>query len=222
MPIRALVFDFDGLILDTELPALRSWQEVFDEHGVSLAVEVFSKLVGTIGRPDILEHLEGLVGRSLEREVVQARRRARSLEMILLEQPRPGILRWLDQATQLGLALAVASSSPHDWIEEHLGRHGLRDRFSCIRGRDHPDVERPKPAPDVYLAAVAALGVAPSEALAIEDSGHGLAAAKAAGLKCLVVPNEVTRSLRFEQADLVIESLADLSIPEVLARLETG
>jgi HAD superfamily hydrolase (TIGR01509 family) len=219
MPIRALIFDFDGLILDTEVPSLRSWQEVFDEHGVSLAVEVFSELVGTVGRPDVLEHLEGLVGRSLERELIQTRRRARSLEMIKLERPRPGVVRWLDEARQLGLSLAVASSSPREWIEEHLTDHGLYDRFDCIRGRDDPDVERPKPAPDVYLAATAALGVEPTEALAIEDSAHGLAAAKAAGLQCLVVPNDVTRILRFEQADLVITSLADLTIPEVLARL---
>ena len=109
---------------------------------------------------------------------------------------------------------AVASSSSLGWVEGHLVRLGLREHFTGIRCRDH--VKRTKPDPDVYLAALEHLGLRPSEAIAIEDSPHGVSAAKAAGLVCVAVPNEVTRPLDFSHADLVIESFEALTLDEVL------
>ena len=217
MTIRALVFDFDGLILETEGPDLLAWQELFAEHGAALSLESWCRSIGTSLTFDACAHLEELLGRPVERELVRSRHRARFLELLGRERPRDGVTRWLDDAVALGLGLAVASSSSRAWVEGHLASHGLLDRFGCLRCRD--DVARAKPAPDLYLAAVEALGVAPREAVAVEDSPNGVAAAKAAGLACIAVPNGVTRPLSFEKADLVLDSLAGHALPDVLAQL---
>jgi HAD superfamily hydrolase (TIGR01509 family) len=218
MPIRALIFDFDGSILDTESPDLLAWQAVFDEHGVTMPRERWSQSIGSSAEHyDIHAHLEELVGRRIERELVRGRHRSRIMELIAQEQPRPGVVSWLDDARRLGLSLAIASSSPRSWVEGHLRTHGLFDRFQALCCRD--DVERSKPAPDLFLAAVEALGVSPSAAIAIEDSANGITAAKAAGLYAIAVPNEVTRVLRFDHADLVLDSLAEHSLADILARM---
>jgi HAD superfamily hydrolase (TIGR01509 family) len=218
MAIRALIFDFDGSILDTESPDLLAWQAVFDEHGVSMPRERWNRSIGSSGEHyDIHADLEELVGRQIERELVRGRHRSRIMELIAQERPRPGVVDWLDDARRLGLSLAIASSSPRSWVEGHLRTHGLFDRFQALRCRD--DVARSKPAPDLFLAAVEALGVAPSEAIAIEDSANGITAAKAAGLYAIAVPNEVTRVLNFDHADLLLGSLADRSLPDILAQV---
>ena len=216
MSLKAIIFDFDGSILDTETPDLQTWQEVFEEHGVTMALEVWYRCIGTSGDFEVYAHLEELVGRELVHEEIRLRKRARCLELIMLERPRPGVERWLDEARELGLALGVASSSSRVWVEDHLARHGLLDRFGCIRGRE--DVARTKPAPDLYLAAVEALGARPEEAIAVEDSPNGVTAARAAGLYCVAVPNSVTRSLCFDHADLVVDSLESLPLGELARR----
>lgn len=215
MAIRALIFDFDGSILDTESPDLLAWQAVFDEHNVPLPRDRWYQNIGSSGEGyDVCAHLEELVGRRIERELVRGRHRSRLLELIAQEQPRAGVISWLDDAQALGFELAIASSSPRSWVEGHLRTHGLFDRFRALRCRD--DVERAKPDPDLFLAAVAAVGVSASEAIAIEDSPNGVTAAKAAGLYCIAVPNAVTGALRFDHADLVLGSLAERSLAEVL------
>lgn len=208
MPLKAVIFDFDGVILDTELPDYSSWQEVYTEHGMSLEIELWCQNVGRSEVFDACQHLEQLVGRALAQEEIRQRRRERCMEMIRRELPRPGVLRWLDAAAELGVPCAVASSSSRAWVEGHLRDHGLLERFALTSCRE--DVGRTKPAPDVYLSALERLGVRPSEAIAIEDSPHGVSAAKAAGIYCLAVPNDVTRYLSFEHADLVVESLERL------------
>ena len=218
MSLKAIIFDFDGSILDTETPDLQTWQEVFEEHGATLALEVWYRCIGTSSDAfDVCAHLEELVGRELAREEIRLRKRARCLELILLERPRPGVERWLDEAERLGLAVGIASSSDRAWVEEHLGRHGLLDRFRCLRTRE--DVARGKPAPDLYLAALEALGAGPEEAIAVEDSPNGVTAAKAAGLYCVAVPNSVTQALCFDHADLVVESLESVTIAELAGSL---
>ena len=215
--IRAIVFDFDGLILDTEEPVYRSWQEVYAAHGEELPFERWVQIVGstTAGfHPQL--HLEERLGRPLPQEVLD-RRIGRRTEMILAEDLLPGVSDRLDEARAMGLKLGVASSSTQDWVRGHLARLGILDRFECIRCRD--DVEQAKPAPDLYVAVLACLGVEAAEAVAIEDSPNGVAAAKSAGMRCVAIPNSITGQLDLSQADLVLDSLADVTLGGLLELL---
>ena len=215
--IRALVFDFDGLILNTEEPVYRSWLEVYEAHGEELPFERWIRIVGsTTAGFHPQRHLEDRLGRPLSQEELD-RRIGRRTEMILAQGLLPGVAERVDEARGMGLKLGVASSSTQEWVRGHLARLGIVDRFECIRCRD--DVEHAKPEPDLYLAVLECLGVRAAEAVAIEDSPNGIAAARAAGLRCVAIPNTITRQLDLSQADLVINSLADLTLPELLERL---
>lgn len=173
----------------------------------------------TIGTADHLDPLEMLRERApfpFDDADVQRVRKARRDELLAAERVLPGVEQWLDDARALGLGLAVASSSGRDWVESHLHRLGLRERFShlvCFDGTG-----RSKPAPDLYLRACRELGVEPRDAIAVEDSPNGVTAAKAAGLWCVAVPNTLTRALPLGHADVVVGSLADLSLREAIAR----
>jgi HAD superfamily hydrolase (TIGR01509 family) len=217
MSFRALIFDFDGLILDTEGPVYRSWVEVYEAHGEALPFERWQLVVGstTVGfHPQ--HHLEERLGRPLSQEVLD-RRIGRRTELVLAEPLLPGIVEHVDAARSLGLKLGVASSSTRDWVSGHLERLGILDRFDCIRCRD--DVAHAKPEPDLYLAVLDCLGVSATEALAIEDSPNGVIAAKRAGLRCLAIPNPITARLDLSQADLMLHSLADMSLPDLIERM---
>jgi HAD superfamily hydrolase (TIGR01509 family) len=215
--IRAIVFDFDGVILDTEAPIFRAWNEEFEAHGCPLlTVEEWSAEIGTVQGLDLLALLRERATVEVDADAVAARRRARRDELLAQEALLEGVETWLDDAREAGIALAIASSSEAGWVEPHLQRLGVRHRFAhlaCYRPGG-----RAKPAPDLYLAACAALGVAPAEALAIEDSPNGIAAAKAAGLVCVAVPHGLTESLDLSSADVVVPSLASVSLGEIVAR----
>lgn len=215
--IRALIFDFDGLILETEEPIYRSWKEVYEAHGVSLPFEQWVKTVGSSNQafhPQL--HLEESLGRALREDVIN-RRIARRAELVLAQPLLPGVVELVDAARALGIKVGVASSSSRDWVSGHLERLGVLDRFDCLRTRD--DVEHVKPEPDLYLAVLDCLGVSAVEAVAIEDSPNGIIAAKGAGLRCVAVPNRITAGLDLSQADLRLSSLAEVTLPELLDRL---
>ena len=216
--IRAIVFDFDGLILDTEEPVYRSWVEVYEAHGQTLPFERWVQIVGsTTTEFHPQRHLEERLGRPLSQEVTD-RRIGRRTEMILAQQVLPGILQYIDDATSLGLKLGVASSSTRDWVRGHLERLGILGRFGCVRCRD--DVNNAKPAPDLYLAVLDCLGVSPSEALSIEGSPNGVIAAKRAGMLCVAIPNSITATLDLSRADLVLRSLSDVPLRDLLPQLD--
>jgi len=215
---RALVFDFDGLILDTEEPIYRSWLEVYEAHGETLPFERWVHIVGsTTAEFNPQHYLEERLGRPLAQDVID-RRIERRVELILAEQLLPGILQHIEAAKALGLKLAVASSSTRDWVSGHLERLGILGSFDCVRCRD--DVNNAKPAPDLYLAVLECLAVSAREAIAIEDSPNGVTAAKRAGMRCVAIPNSITANLDLSAADLVLRSLAEITLPELLERLE--
>ena len=216
--IRGVVFDFDGLILDTETPSFRAWQEVYERYGCTLEERDWH---GVIGTADYLDHYKLLRQRTTNAvpsdEEVRMAKRAREHELLAAETVLPGVLRWLDHAIAMNLHLGVASTSPPEWVEGHLQRLGLFDRFGVVSCWREP--LRAKPAPDVYDAAVEQLGLSPMEAIAVEDSPNGVAAAKAAGLFCVAVPRGLTAGLDVSAADLVVESLDDISLVELVAQL---
>ena len=215
--IRAFLFDFDGLILDTEVPSRAAWQHVYREHGHELPLGRWSEAIGTRGGFEPIEHLEELVGAPVERERIDARRRAHELSLIEAEELRPGIAEYLAEAERRGLKRAIVSSSSRAWIDLHLARLEQDVGWDAIVAAGH-DKTRAKPRPDLYLEALDVLGVAAAEAVAFEDSPHGVSAAHAAGIFCVAVPNAATSGLGLDEANLVLSSLAELPPVELLAR----
>ena len=217
--VSALIFDFDGLILDTEVPEYESWCEIYREHGAVLPLSEWVKCIGTSADAfDPLAYLEGQIGRPVNREAVRARHRALDSARVATEPLMPGVRDYAGRAQSMGLKLAVASSSSHRGIDRHLAERSLAGYFECVMCRE--DAAHAKPAPDLYLAALECLGVSSGEAVAFEDSPNGVAAAKAAGITCVAVPNAMTAHLGFDHADLVIESLAAVPLDRLLAKLE--
>ncbi len=215
--IRALIFDFDGLILDTEGPIYRSWTEVYQAHGEALPFELWVKTVGSSNQAfHPQHHLEERLGHPLSQEVID-RRVERRVELVLAQPLLPGVRAIVDQARTAGMKVGVASSSSRDWVTGHLERLGLLDGFDCMRCRD--DVEHVKPEPDLYLAVLECLGLQAADAVAIEDSPNGIAAAKRAGLLCVAIPNPITEGLDLGAADLRLRSLAEVTLPQLLDRL---
>ncbi len=216
--IRAIVFDFDGLILDTEEPVYRSWLEVYQAHGEELPFERWIQIVGstTTGfHPQ--HHLEERLGRALPKEVLD-RRIGRRTELVLAQKLLPGVVSQIDQAKAMGLKVGVASSSTAEWVRGHLARLGILEKFDCLRCRD--DVSRAKPEPDLYLAVLDCLGITAAEAFAIEDSPNGVMAAKRAGLRCVAIPNSITAQLDLSGADVVLRSLAEITLTDLLKKIE--
>ena len=217
MAVRAFLFDFDGLILDTESAAREGWAWLYREHGHELPPEKWALMVGTIGGWDPMGHLETLVGEPLEAEALNERRSAHELSLLEVEVLRPGIAEYLEAAERHGLKRAIVSSASRRWIDMHLERLERAIGWDAIVTADH-DENRAKPRPTLYLEALDVLGVSPGEAVVFEDSPNGIRAAKAAGIFVVGIPNSVTQDLGLEEADLVVESLADLPPDALFAR----
>jgi HAD superfamily hydrolase (TIGR01509 family) len=215
--IQALIFDFDGLILDTEMPEYLSWQELYASFEHEMPLAKWAAEVGTFGVFDPYDYLEELLGRPRDRSAARATRHARFAELIADEAILPGVEAYLLEAKTRGLKLGVASSSPRSWVAGHLERLGLIDLFDCIKTSD--DVEHVKPDPALYLAALSTLGVAAHAALALEDSPNGALAAMRAGIYCVVVPNRLTSQFVFDSVEMQLQSMADLPLGELLARV---
>jgi HAD superfamily hydrolase (TIGR01509 family) len=203
--IEAYIFDFDGLILDTESSAYHSIAEQFAAVGLEFELSVWQQCIGVGWSVDWIDELEKRCPTPIDRAAVLDRRRARKNELLELCDVLPGVVARMDEARAHGLGLAVASSSPRDWVESHLDRLGLLGGFDAVRTRE--DVAEAKPAPDLFLAAAAAIGVAATASVAFEDSPNGCRAAKAAGMFCVVAPNAITADQDFGHADLVVDSL---------------
>ncbi|GAA2621979.1 HAD family hydrolase [Paractinoplanes durhamensis] len=212
---KAIIFDLDGTILDTETPEFVSWQEVYSAHGVPLDQAVWAQAIGTTDSGfDPYRHLETLIGNPIDRPSIRAARHAHFDRLMAAAEPRAGVVAWLDEARDLGVRIGLASSSGIVWVSRFLDALGLRDRFEVLATRNR--VEHSKPAPDLYELAVAELGVQPGEAVAVEDSPNGVLAAKSAGLYCVAVPNPMTAGLALDGADVRLTSLADHPLRDFL------
>ncbi len=220
-PIRALFFDFDGLIFDTETTEMLVWKNIYAEYGFDYPEDRWAQNAGLWGdahRFDSAAHLQDLLQRPLDLPALHKRHHDESARAFLTQPAREGIAEYLDAAPALGIRLAVASSSPLYWVSGHLARLGLISRFERIISGDDVTPDRVKPQPDIYLKALAALNVDAAEAIAFEDSPHGLIAARAAGIFAVAVPNPTTARLELP-ADLRIDSLANVPLEQLLQRV---
>jgi HAD superfamily hydrolase (TIGR01509 family) len=218
--IEAVVFDFDGLLMDTESSALASWQYEWRQYGLELDLDTFFADHGGDVTEDRYARLAQAVGPAFARDASHARRTAYRDRLHAVLGLAPGIPQWLDRARERGTRLAVASSSPREWVQGLLDGVGYLARFELMACGD--EVARPKPDPGVFLLALERLGLPADRAIAVEDSPHGVAAARAAGMRCVAIPNPHANPARFAQADLLLTSAAQAGLDEVLRFLTSA
>jgi HAD superfamily hydrolase (TIGR01509 family) len=221
MPVRitAVVLDFDGLIVDTETPIFEAWLAAYRRRGRSIGLDEWQHTLGTHGGFDPLEHLDALQGGGLDREAVLAEVREATARGCEGQPLLPGVEALLRDAKALGLGRAVASSSSCGWVDGWLRRHGIRDLLDVVVARD--DVRKVKPDPELFLLAASRLRVDPGACLVFEDSPNGMRAALAAGMRCVAVPNALTRPLARPGVDLVLESLAERPLAAILGSMSS-
>ncbi len=216
--IQALVFDFDGLIIDTESAIIEAWKDAYELCRIEFPAPRFNAIVGHADIPfdpwADFKDLDDLPmpANELKKHIDQSILREVEAKPLL-----PGILESIKAAKERKLPIGVASNSKHDWVDSHLKRLGLFDQFDAIRCRD--DVEHPKPSPDVYLSLLDFFDMKGENVLAFEDSSTGVLAAKKAGLHCVAIPGPSTISGNFSHADLIIQSLEEQPLPDLLKKL---
>ncbi|MEX2416536.1 MAG: HAD family hydrolase [Paenibacillaceae bacterium] len=217
--IKAIIFDFDGLILDTETPGYHAYREMFEELGAQLPLDEWAKGIGTQDSDHFnpLDYLEQQIGRKVDRAQFKRQAGEKYDTLVQSMMVRPGVVNYLKAAQTLGVRIGLASSSSRSWVENYLNKYELISYFQVIRTKD--DVMRVKPDPELYLQALEHLGVKNTEAVVFEDSLNGLRAAKAAGIYCVVVPNEVTSQLDFSMHDLRLVSMEDMSLEDIIKKL---
>jgi HAD superfamily hydrolase (TIGR01509 family) len=211
--IRAVVFDFDGLIVDTETPLIDAYAEVHARHGVAFDRALFLRSVGHADYA--FDPWHGFSQHS-DRAALELERRARKDDLMLLQPVLPGVVALLDAARVTGIRVGLASNSHHEWVDPHLSRLGLIQYFEFIACRE--DAPSPKPEPDLYRLVLNRLGVRGHEAIAFEDSYAGSLAAKRANLHVVAVPNESTAHHDFSHASLCVKSLAEVSLASLMTR----
>jgi len=214
--IRALVFDFDGLILDTESSLIGAYRAVHLAHNVPFNEAEFLR---SVGHADYAFDPWHAFEKRADRVALETERRAHNRALDLRLPILPGVLALLDAARERQLPVGLASNSLHAHCEKHLARIGLLDRFTVLACRE--DVPSPKPEPDLYKFVLQRFGLRGHEAIAFEDSHTGSLAAKRANLWCVAAPNASTAHHDFAHVDLVVPSLADLTLDTLIVRFET-
>lgn len=213
--LKAIVFDFDGTIIDTETAWYVAFRDIYKTYGIDLSVELYSGCIGTsLHTFNPYEYLNTHHNLGVDSEELRKAVRARHTELMREERIRPGVREYLEQAKEAGLKIGLASSSDREWVERHLKQLGIFEYFDCIRTAN--DVEKVKPDPALYLKALEGLGVSAAEAVAIEDSPNGMRAALTAGIACVVTPNRITALLEFEESRWRVEDLSQLSFANMV------
>lgn len=219
--LKALIFDFDGLILDTETPEITVWQKIYNEHGFELPVHEWEKTVGGYGIStfDAADHLTLLSAGKVDSVSARARYRKESDEIIYASSILPGVLDLINEAKSHGLKVAIGSSSPHSWVDTHAQRLGIYDLFDLIICQDDVGKGRTKPHPDIYLKVLEKLNIKNNEAIVFEDSPNGVLAARAAGIFVVAVPNGLTSKLNVS-GDLTVSSLTQVNLQMLLEKVK--
>jgi len=220
--LKAIIFDFDGLILDTETPEYIAWKNIYNEAGYDLPITKWGSIVGGNGVSGFepSEELSLLSQGRLDSASLRSRHQLESHAAIARESVLPGVLDCIHEAKRLGLKLAIASSSRHAWVDTHAERLGIFHYFDKVICRDDVGVGRTKPNPDLFLLALNQLQVQKNEAVVFEDSPNGVKAANQAGIFVVAVPNPVTSLLVIEGANLILSSLSEISLSGLIHKVQ--
>lgn len=212
--IKALLFDFDGLIIDTETPDFQSWVEVYEAHNATLTLDKWSSHVGGIGRFNPYQYLEDQIGREVDRRALRDQRSKRFNALCKAQPILPGVMDMIHAAKARNMSLAIASNSFGKWVNKHLERLKLTDLFDVVISLDQITIG--KPEPKMYQTAAYLLRVRPEEAIAFEDSPAGAMGAKRAQIYTIAIPNPMTAHLDFSHCDRVVNSMAELDMDEMI------
>ncbi|WP_139185074.1 HAD family phosphatase [Psychrobacillus sp. OK028] len=216
--MKGVIFDFDGLIVDTESTWYEAFKEVFwESHHISLDLIGYSHCIGT-GNDVLYTYFREIAGDLVNCELIEEYATLRYEEKMGVPVLREGVKEYLDEAKQSNMKIALASSSSKQWVHTYLERLNIIDYFEVINTKD--DVIKIKPDPELYHKTLMDLGLSPKETIVFEDSLNGLSAAKQAGIRCIIVPNNVTRNLKFENFDARIDSMAEITLSDLLKNLE--
>jgi len=210
MRLEAVIFDMDGVLVDTETADFQAWQELFDAHGHALSLEEYCDHAGQYGSWD---RLYALLSDGCGRSPADLHAdRGPRFQALVAERlrPEPALTRLLAEIRAAELRSGVATASDREWVEYLLAGIGLEAEFHAVVTGD--DVARRKPAPDAYLAVVEALGVAPAACVALEDSRTGIEAARSAGLRVVAVPNAISRAQDLSAAHQRVEGLHEVTL----------
>lgn len=214
--LEAVVFDFDGLIVDSETPIYRATAAALAGLGHQLTIEGWATVVGH-GEEDSFRALQSAVGAPIDRAAYEVAYADQDRSWRETVPALPGVVGLLTALSAAGIPCGVASSSSSTWVEGHLERLGLAHLVAAVATADRVG-GRSKPAPDTYLLACADLGARPARSVALEDSAPGIAAARAAGLAVVAVPSEITRHTDLSAAQRSVPDLTHLD-PAALAAL---
>ena len=215
--IKGIIFDFDGLIVDTETAWYEAYREtLFANHAVDLDISNYSQRIGT-GSDVLFQYFHEIVGTPVDFDQIE--NAAYEKFLIHMKEPvlREGVREYLKEAKQNNLVIGLASSSSRDWVKGYLEQLGILDYFDVIITGD--DVSRVKPDPELYLKTLKEYSLLPSETIVFEDSFNGLTAAKQAGIRCVIVPNNVTRNSVFEQHDYRLNSMSEEPLRDIIRKL---
>jgi HAD superfamily hydrolase (TIGR01509 family) len=209
----AIVFDFDGTMVDTETAVYEAVRRTYAEYGLDLAPDAWMQAAGTMWGADWVDELVAATGGVADKHEARRRNRAHATELSDLTELRPGLRELLDDARAHGIPMAIASNSASDWIEYHLERLGLTDHFAALATIDR--VERGKPFPDPFLKACHELDAPPTSSVAFEDSEAGTQSAAAAGLFVIAAPGPMTLGHDLRAAHLVIDGFEGFTLLDV-------
>lgn len=218
--LKALIFDFDGLILDTETPEVLVWQSIYKDQGFELPLDEWKKTIGGYGISnfDAAEHLALLSSGRLDPVSSKARYRKETDAIIHASPILPGVVDMIEQAKAAGIKVAIGSSSPHSWVDAHAKRLNIFHYFDFITCQDDVAPGRTKPNPDIYLKSLERLKVQKNEAVVFEDSLNGVEASRRAGIFVVAVPNQLTSQMNV-RGDLTVSSIAELTLQDLQNKL---
>lgn len=215
MKIQSVIFDFDGVILDTEQARYDAWEAIYQSFGHTLPVDIWIKSIGRSKYAvDPFELLQKLTGKSLDTEKIRDLQRTKSYENVRGLPLLPGVKKCILEAVALKLKVGIASSSSRIWVQRHLKERGLLKYFDVLVCKEDTDYH--KPSPFHYLTALKKLNCSPDYSVAIEDSPLGIESAIKSGMYCIAVACNLTKNMDLSGAHRIEESLQNVSFARIM------